>query len=124
MKRFIAAVVVGLSLAFSASAMWVTGGIRTNPTINTVIADTGAISGGSATYTFVCASTVIARFEVAVRNDTNSADVVVQNFFVPANGNVAFTFPVDVPPGGRIVIRMPAAVTGSVQASILKDGPA
>jgi hypothetical protein len=56
----------------------------------------------------------------------NTADIAgnVQNFFVPANGNFTVVIPVDVPSNGRVVIRTPTAITGSVQASILKDGPA
>lgn len=122
MKRIAIAVFALISLA--AHAMWVTGGPKPNPVAGTIIADTGFISGGSSVYTLVCASTVIARFEVAVRDAADTTDVVVQNFFVPANGNISFSFPIDVPPGGKIVIRTPASITGTVQGSILKEGPA
>jgi hypothetical protein len=122
MKRLLAALLLALSI--HASAMWVTNGIVTNPAAATVIADTGAIGGGASTYTVIVAATVISRFEMAVRNAANNADVTVQNFFVPANGNFTAVLPIDVPPGGRIVIRTPASITGSVQGSILKDGPA
>lgn len=124
MKRIIALAVALLLCATSAFPMWVTGGILTNPANNAVIADTGAISGGGSTYTALVASSAICRVIIAVRNDTNTADVAVQHLFVPANGNLAISIPIDVPPGGRVVLRMGAALTGSVQGSILKDGPA
>lgn len=125
MKKLIALIFTSLlMLAPMADAMWVTNGIVTNPTAAQVIADTGAISGGASTYTFIVAATVVTRFEVAVRNAANTADVQVQNFFVLANDNFTAILPIDVPPGGRIVVRTPAGVTGSVQGSILKDGPA
>lgn len=125
-KSFLASILIAvLSLAALPSlGMWVTNGIVTNPGAGAVVADTGAIGGGASTYTIIVAATAITRFEVAVRNAANSADVAVQNFFVTANGNFTAMLPIDVPPGGRIVIRTPAAVTGSVQGSILKDGPA
>jgi hypothetical protein len=123
MKKLLALL---LCIAFSAQAMWNTNGIIVNPTAGQVIADTGSINGGSSYYTFVVAANVAARFEIAVRNPANTADIVgnVQNFFVPANGNFTVVIPVDVPSNGRVVIRTPTAITGSVQASILKDGPA
>jgi uncharacterized protein YaaQ len=122
-KRLIATLALAL-VPLIASAMWVTGGIKTNPTTNTILADTGAIGGGGSTYTFVVAASAAVRIEIAVRDASNSVDVVVQNLFVPANGNLYVVMPVDVPPGGRIVMRNPVALTGSVQASILKDGAA
>lgn len=122
MKRFIAAVMC-LFVA-SSHAMWVTDGIVTNPVAGRVIADTGSINGGGSTYTIIVAATAITRFEVAIRNAANNGDVSVQNFFVPANGNFTAVLPMDVPGGGRVIVRTPTAVTGSVQGSILKDGPA
>lgn len=123
MKRILAALLF-LFASFAAQAMWVTNGIVTNPTAGQVVADTGAIGGGSSTYNILVAGNVVSRFELAVRNAANTADVVVQNFFVQANGNFMAFLPIDVPPGGRIVIRTPASITGSVQGSILKDGAA
>lgn len=123
MKKLLAVI---LCFAFSAQAMWNTNGIVANPTAGQIIADTGSINGGGSYYTFVIAATAASRFEVAVRNATNTADIAgnVQNFFVPANGNFTVVMPIDVPSLGRIVIRTPAAITGSVQGSIMKDGPA
>lgn len=126
MKKLVLSVVAiaALALSFAAPAMWVSNGIVTNPGVAAVVADTGAIGGGASSYTIIVAANAIARFEVAVRNAANNADVKVQNFYVTANGNFTATLPIDVPPGGRIVIRTPAAITGSVQGSILKDGDA
>lgn len=124
MKRIFAYLLAALLFALPAFPMWVTNGIVTNPTAAQVIADTGAISGGGSSYTVIVAATAISRFEVAVRNAANTADVTVQNFFVAANGNFTAILPMDVPPGGRVIIRTPAAITGSVQGSILKDGAA
>lgn len=122
MKRILAILLTLLLLP--AQAMWSTNGIVTNPTTGAVVADTGSIGGGGSTYTIIVAASVITRFEVAVRNAANNADVTVQNFFVPANGNFTAVLPIDVPPNGRIVVRVAVGVTGGVQASILKDGAA
>jgi hypothetical protein len=125
MKRF--AVLAFWALAMFASpvgAMWVTNGIVVNPTAGTVIADTGSINGGGSTYTIIVAANAVTRFEIVIRNPANNGDVSVQNFFVLANSNFTAVLPMDVPGGGRVIIRTPANVTGSVQGSILKDGPA
>jgi hypothetical protein len=79
------------------------------------------VSGGSGRYTIVVASTVAARLEVAVRDSGNTVDVNMQTLPTVANGMQQLTIPIDVPPGGRIVIRNNGAITGVVHASILSE---
>ena len=126
MKRFIAVLLVaGLALMPTfAQAMWVNGGVVTNPTSNAVLVDTGALGGGSSTYTFIIASTVVARTEIVVRNAANTADVTKQTVPSSANSAISLTIPIDVPPGGRVIVRLVTGVTGVMDVSILKDGPA
>lgn len=123
MKRLLVAGLAALLVSFAAqAAIWASAGVKTNPATGTILADTGAISGGIGSYTIIVASTVVARLEVAVRDATNTSDVFMQTVPTVANGLVTINgLPADVPPGGRIVVRNNGAITGVVHASILSE---
>lgn len=126
MKRRLAiAFAVLLVFAPLVDAMWVTQGIITNPTSQQILADTGAISGGQSNYTFIISCNAIVRVDLAARNAANSADTKAQTIFTQANGTIYLTnIPMDVDPGGRVVVRSQAAFTAIIQVSILKEGAA
>ena len=100
--------------------MWVTEGVKANPAGGVVLADTGPI-GGQSNFTFIIAATVAIAVIVAERNADNTADVKTQ--VVPAQVGLTppLTLPVDVAPGGRLVVRTNAALIGSIQAAILRE---
>jgi hypothetical protein len=120
MKTLFGILLAALALPAFAS-IWATAGVKTNPANGTILADTGAISGGVGSYTIVVASTVVARLEVVVRDAANTTDVNMQTLPTVASGLVHLMLPMDVPPGGRIVIRNNGAITGVVHASILSE---
>jgi hypothetical protein len=101
--------------------MWATAGSKTNPPSGTILADTGPLSGGLSDYHFVIATNVAVGVVVASRNAADTADLVSQ--FIPAQIGLTapFALPIDVIPGGRVVVRTNANATGQLQASILSE---
>ena len=101
--------------------MWATQGQMVNPAAGTVLADTGPI-GGLSSYTIIIATTAQVITIIAHRNATNTADVISQ--VIPAQTGLTppMVFPIDVVPGGRVVVRLGiSALVGTIQAAILRD---
>lgn len=116
--------VVGLLLSLPGIAGTpVTGGAFTNPAINTILVDTGQLSDNNHEVTVMVSSTVAAVAVLEYRNAANDANVWSQYIILPANGFATFRidkFTVSTF-NERIRLRLNAAITGSIQASILID---
>jgi hypothetical protein len=97
-----------------------TGGILTNPAINTILADSGARPPGGKSPGFVVCSTVSAAFTMEYRDAANAVNLYSQVFTVVANQCFQYTYPVnfDTADQERIRLRLNAAITGSMQASL------
>lgn len=122
MKRFLALLLVALLSLSADAAIWASGGVKTNPASGAILADTGVLPGGESYYTVVVAATVTARLEFAVRDAANTSDVFMQTMPTVASGiQTLANIPIDVPPGGRIVVRTATSVTGVVHASIFAE---
>jgi len=105
---------------------WFPGNEVVNPALNAVLANTGAINKGGVTGTycvfhFWVNSTVATKLLLGVYN---AVDTLVQSFpiLVPANQVVSFgsdTLGFQVPNNFRVKITAPAAIVGTVSASII-----
>jgi hypothetical protein len=123
MKKFFAMMFAALFVLLSgfAQAAWYTSNIITNPTVNQIIADTGAIGDGYGHDFDVCvSSTVAAAIVVEWRDASNTTNVFAHIIPIPANGFACFTSrgSLTFQANERVRLRMNAAVTGSVQGSI------
>jgi len=99
---------------------WFTTGAQTNPVINAIIADTGALAdGGTSNVTMVVSSTVACAVVLEQRDAANTANINSHIFPIAANTPLMVSFPaVSFAPSERFRARLNAAVTGQVQASI------
>jgi hypothetical protein len=98
---------------------WSTAGIQTNPATDFILADTGALTDTLTRATIVLGGSAAMIATLEHRNAANSANLNAQVFASPIN--VASPFYLDglsIAPGERLRLRLNAAVTGSVQASI------
>jgi len=122
-RRFLFGVVaaIGLAVLFARplGAAWITGGILTNPAIDTILADSGALAGGQTSVKIIFGGSVAAIATIEHRNAANTVNVNSQVIAIVANQAVEFELPgVTFAASERIRLRLNAAVTGSLQASI------
>jgi hypothetical protein len=98
---------------------WSTAGIQTNPLIDTILADTGAVADAVTRVTAVIGGNVAMVVHFEHRNAANNANLFSQ--VLAAAANAPFVLPLDgltVAAGERLRVRINPAVTGSVQASL------
>jgi hypothetical protein len=99
---------------------WFTNGLLTNPSANTVLANTGAVNEPSEYHAYVIgASTVAARISIRHRNADNTGDVEGP-IIVPigANTPVEFFVPVRLAKGERVTVVNESALTGDIAFSV------
>jgi hypothetical protein len=128
MKSLRILLLAAAALLFSgfAHADWTTAGLLTNPAIDTILADTGpAPTDGGIRGKMFMASTVQAVGVLEWRNAANTANIRSQAFVVPANSSlqIMLEFPLNMSTGERLRVRLNAAITGVVQASMFSDMP-
>jgi hypothetical protein len=99
---------------------WFTGGALTNPAINAIMADTGAlVNGGTSTVTMIVSSTVAAAVVLEQRDAANALNITSHIFPVAANTPLSVEFPaVGFAPNERFRVRLNAAITGQAQVSL------
>lgn len=103
---------------------WFSAGILTNPVIDTVLADTGALAGaGSGRIKVVLGGNVAVIAVVERRNALNTANISSQVIACAANT----VFEMEIPGEAwadqeRYRIRLNAGITGSTQASVFLYG--
>jgi len=99
---------------------WFDGGIQTNPVINAILVDTGALPASQFAAKIILGGNVAAVATVEQRDSTNTTNLKTQTIAIPINGVVDLDFPgVVISANERIRLRLNAAVTGSIHASIL-----
>lgn len=127
MKRFMTAAAVVLVLFFATPAFsqqWFSGAPQTNPAINTILVDTGALDNTWLAPTILCASTVAAVVVLEWRDSANATNLKSQYLILAANTtSPPITFPTQYlfTPGERLRVRLNAAITGSIQCSFLSN---
>jgi len=98
---------------------WVTGGILTNPAIDTILADSGALAAGQTGVIFIFGGSVAAIATIEHRNAANTANLNSQVIAIAANDAKQYCLPgIIFAASERIRLRLNAAVTGSLQASV------
>ena len=99
---------------------WATAGVQTNPAIDAILADSGAIAAGGVTEaTIILGGNVAAVCTIEQRNAANSANVNTQVIACAAGSVEQVKLPgVSLAANERIRVRLNAAVTGSLQASV------
>jgi hypothetical protein len=100
---------------------WSTAGILTNPAIDTILADTGAVAttSGPVDIHVIVGGSVASIITIEHRNSTNTANISSQ--VVAFGANVAEEFDLKniiLAASERVRLRLNAAVTGSIQGSI------
>jgi hypothetical protein len=100
--------------------MWATAGVQTNPSTDAILADTTALTpGGQSDVTVIIGGNVAFVVTVEHRNAANNANVNTQVLAAAANAPFSCDMPgINFGSGERLRIRLNAAVTGSVQASL------
>jgi len=100
---------------------WFTNGILTNPAINTILADSGALpeAGGPVSTRVIVSSTVICAPILELRDAANSANISSQAFILAANTSLEIELPITWAAGERMRVRLNAAITGLIQVSII-----
>ena len=101
---------------------WATQGRLTNPTANTVLADTGPLpQGPTLAPQIVASSTVLVQLLFQRRNAANDATITEQSIVVLANSStdIPIKHHMELQDGERLRVATFANVTGTVQASIL-----
>lgn len=114
------------ALLFSTAAFGgvpVTGGAFTNPAINTILADSGQVTDNTHEIYALCASTVAAVIVLEHRDAANATNVWSQYLILPANTTTQIVFIkwVVTTLNERVRFRLNAAITGSVQCSVVID---
>lgn len=104
--------------------MWLSSGRVTNPTLDQVLVETGALIAGVYWFAAQGSATVAAAFEVQLRNATNTITLKSQIIAVSAYGTspifeIPERFQFEVAAGERIRIIQIAAITGSVSVSLV-----
>jgi len=98
-----------------------TAGALTNPAANAILADTGS-QGQLGSGRIWVSSTVACAVVLEKRNAADSANDYSHIFPIAANAPFILSYPnMEVAIDGRIRLRLNAAATGQVQASILTD---
>jgi hypothetical protein len=102
---------------------WFTAGILTNPAIDTILADTGAVPAAISGVTIILGGNIACVATIEHRNAANNANNASQVIATTAGIATPFYLQgIDVQPGERVRIRLNAAVTGSIQASVIVNG--
>ena len=98
---------------------WATAGILTNPAIDTILADSGALAGGQSEATIIVGGSVAAIYTIEHRNAANTANVNSQVVASVLNEAKQYWLPgISFAASERIRVRLNAAVVGSLQASV------
>lgn len=99
--------------------MWVSGGMKTDPVADDILADSGALAVG-VTAAILVSSTVGLTVELVRRNAANNADVHVHPILVSAYVPfIASGIPIGLSINERVLLRVKDGATGDVQGSIL-----
>ncbi len=99
-----------------------TQGVLTNPTVGTVLADTGQAPAKGEYIVYVVAwASAAAQMTLQHRNADNTADVAAVAFGVPAGGTVSFSLPFSLGVNERVRVVMRAALTGSAAAAVTAE---
>lgn len=104
------------------AAAWVGAGIQTNPAVNTILADTGALAAASSDgheYDFLVVVSASASADISIehRNAANSANVESAVHIVPAS-LIAIFVQAKMAKGERLRVIMAAGLTGRISATI------
>jgi len=104
------------------AAAWTGAGIQTNPAINTILADTGALGaagddGHEYDFLVVISSSAAADVSIEHRNAANTANVETATHVVPAS-LVAIFVQARMARNERLRVIMAAALTGRISATI------
>jgi hypothetical protein len=98
---------------------WTDGTILTNPAINAILADSGALAAGVTGVKILFGGSVAAIATIEQRDAANTANVKTQTIAIVANQVICIDLPgVSFAASERIRLRLNAAVTGSLHASI------
>ena len=99
---------------------WFTAGAQTNPAINAILADTGAlVDGGVSNITLIVSSTVACAVVLEQRDATNANNINSHIFPIAAMTPLKIDFPgVGFAPSERFRARLNAAITGQAQVSL------
>lgn len=103
---------------------WITGGLQSNPSAATILADTGARSGpAGSTETILelrllATSSAVCGIEIQHRNAANNANVWQHAFRLAADAAINIELPVTIANGERVRVVMLTSPTGQVQASL------
>jgi len=103
--------------------MWATEGIITDPGNNELLADTGALTVGTFSFTILAWSDVGGSLTLRLRNALNNGDVKTQKITLSTSNNV-FSEIVSVPivvlaVNQRVTLTLDSGFTGTIQCSIL-----
>lgn len=120
MKRLLFAAALIVAAQFAHAGGPYTQGALTNPAVNAILADSGARPPGGKTPAFVICTTVAAVVVLEYRDAANAANIYSQVFTVSANTCFRYEFPpvFDTADQERFRLRLNAAVTGTLQASL------
>jgi hypothetical protein len=119
-KKFFSALFL-IVFAFTAHAAGpYTAGALTNPAINAILADSGPTQLSGKNPALVVCSTVAAVVVLERRDAANAVNLYSQVFAVPASSCFMYTYPqsFDAAENERFRIRLNAAITGSIQATL------
>ena len=99
---------------------WTSSGRITNPTAGQIVADSGALAGGTREPLIAVACSVAVTLELQQRDAANAATLKSQIISVPANTFVAFHVPMGIPVGDgeRLRLENVSAVTGVLSVSV------
>lgn len=99
---------------------WVTAGVFSSPTAGTILSDSGALTAAMFSFTIIISTQYAARVTIALRDATNSTDVMTQIFKTQSDEPTALTeFNFLVTLNQRLVLRAESDMIGEVQASLL-----
>ncbi len=103
---------------------WASEGILTNPALDAILADSGALPACTTGVTVLLGGSVACICTLEHRNAANTANIASQVIAITANQ----LLPMDLPgvvfaANERIRIRLNVGVTGSLQASLLTYQP-
>ena len=124
MKKFIAVVALSVAALHVEAGSPITSGVLTNPAANTILVDTGALPGpANHTYQLLVSSSVAAVVVIEVRDAANATNIWAHT--IPIAAMQPFQLKVDSlsleGDQQRIRIRLNAAITGVIQASVVTD---
>jgi hypothetical protein len=98
---------------------WVNGGILTNPALDAILADSGALAAGQSSVKVMLGGNIACVATVEHRNAANAANINSQTVAIVANQVLELEFPgITFSASERIRVRNNAAIVGSVHASI------